>query len=96
MGMREDYQALMEKQLNEWRAQSERFKAGAAQVEAAAKAQFDKNLELLRTKQAEAWEHFHKVKQANEGAWTQFKTNLDSAGAQVKAAIDSMTKTFKP
>lgn len=32
MGMREDYQALMEKQLNEWKAQTERFKAGAAQV----------------------------------------------------------------
>ena len=25
MGMREDYQALMEKQLNEWKAQTERF-----------------------------------------------------------------------
>ena len=34
MGLREDYQALMEKQLNEWKAQTERFKAGAEQIEA--------------------------------------------------------------
>ena len=96
MGMREDYQALMEKQLNEWKVQAERFKAGAAQVEAQAKAQFDRNLELLRSKQAEAWEHFHQLKQANEGAWTQFRTHLDAAGKEIKAAVDSMTKAPKP
>jgi hypothetical protein len=45
MGTREDYQALMEKQLNEWKAQTEHFKAGAAQFEAHAKAQYEKNLE---------------------------------------------------
>jgi hypothetical protein len=39
MGMREDYQALMEKQLSEWKAQTERFQAGAAQMGAEAMAQ---------------------------------------------------------
>jgi 5-methylcytosine-specific restriction endonuclease McrBC regulatory subunit McrC len=96
MSMREDYQALMEKQLNEWKAQTERFKASAGQFEAQAKAQFDKNLELLRAKQAEAWEHFHKLKIANEAAWAQFKTHVDAAGAEVKAAVERMTRTHKP
>ncbi len=95
MSMREDYQALMEKQLNEWKAQAERLKAGAGQFEAQAKAQFDKNLELLRTKQAEAWEHFHKLKDANESAWAQFKTHVDAAGAEVKSTVERMMKSFK-
>lgn len=96
MSMREDYQALMEKQLHEWKLQTERFKTGAEHFEAQAKAQFDKNLELLRSKQAEAWDRLHQMKTANENAWAQFKTHVDTAGAEVKAAVDSLMKSFKP
>jgi hypothetical protein len=52
MGIREDYQTLMEKQLNEWKAQTERFKAGAEQIEAHTKVQYEKHLETLRATQA--------------------------------------------
>ena len=95
MGFREDYQALMEKQLNEWKAQTERFKAGAAQFEAHAKAQYEKNLELLRAKQAEAWENFYTLKNANEGAWSQFKAHMDKAGQEVKAAVEDFAAKLK-
>jgi len=95
MGMREEYQAVMEKQLNEWKAQTERFKAGAEQMGAQAKAQYEKNLENLHAKQAEAWENFYKLKAANESAWGQFKAHMDKAGEEVKAAVDRLTTTFK-
>jgi len=62
MGIREDYQALMEKQLNEWKAQTETLKVGAVQMETQAKAQYEKNLELLHAKQEEAWDNFYKLK----------------------------------
>ena len=96
MGMREDYQALMEKQLNEWKAQGERFKAAAEQFEAQAKQRFEENLALVRAKQAQAWEHFNTLKGANEGAWTEFKSHMDKAGNDVKAAMESLAKVFKP
>ena len=96
MGMREEYQALMEKQLGEWKVQAERFKAGAQALEAQAKTQFDTHLELLRTKQAEAWDHLGNMKKANEGAWAEFKTHVDKAGAEVKAAVETMATKFKP
>ena len=95
MGMREDYQALMEKQLNAWKAQTEVFKAASEQIEGHAKAQYEKNLEMLRAKQKEAWEYFDKLKGANEGAWAQFKSHLDKAGAEVKGAVETMTTKFK-
>jgi hypothetical protein len=95
MGMREDYQALMERQLNAWKAQTESFKASAAQIEAHTKAQFEKNLETLRAKQTEAWEYFYKLKGANASAWAQFKVHLDKAGEEVKDAVESMTTKFK-
>ena len=95
MGTREDYQALMEKQLNEWKAQTERFKAGAAQIEAQAKAQYEKNLELLRAKQAEAWENFYTLKGANESTWAQFKAHMDKAGEEVKVAVEQFAAKLK-
>jgi hypothetical protein len=95
MGLREDYQSLMEKQLNEWKAQLERFKAGAEQIQAHTKAQYETHLETLRAAQAEAWQNFDKLKSANEGAWTEFKAHMDKAGAEVKAAMESMTAGLK-
>jgi hypothetical protein len=95
METREHYQALMEKQLNEWKAQTELFKAGTQQIEAHAKAQYEKNLEVLRAKQAEAWENFYKLKGANESAWGQFKAHMEEAGREVKAAVEGMTTKFK-
>jgi len=96
MGLREDYQALIEKQLNEWRAQSDRFKAGAEQMEANARIQYEKNLELLRATQAQAWDNFHKLKGANESTWEQWKAHMDQAGEEVKSAVHRMTSHFKP
>jgi hypothetical protein len=74
MGIREEYQALLERQLNEWKAYPERIKAEADQLEAQAKAQFDKQLELIRAKQNEAWDNFLKLKGASEDTWSQWKS----------------------
>jgi len=95
MGIREDYKSLREKQLNEGKAQTERFKATAAQMEAQARAQYEKNLEALHAKQEEAWEHFRKLKSANESAWVQFKAHMDKTGEEVKSAVERMTTKFK-
>jgi len=95
MGLREDYQTQMEKKLNEWQAQTERFKAGAERIEAHAKVQYEKNLERLRATEADAWENFNKLKSASETAWTEFRTHMDKAGGEVKAAVERMTTSFK-
>jgi hypothetical protein len=95
MALRDDYQSLMEKQLHEWKAQTERFKAGAEQIEAHIKVQYEKNLETLRVAQADAWENFSKLKNANENAWAEFKAHMEKSGEEVKAAVDRMTTHLK-
>lgn len=94
MGIREDYQAFMEKQLNDWKVQTERFKAGAEEVEAKAKVQYEKNLQVLHTKQEEAWANFHKMQNSSEGAWEQFKTGMDKAGQDIKEAAERVGSNF--
>lgn len=96
MGTREDYQAVMETQLNQWKAQTERFLAGVAQMAAPAKAEYEKNLALLQAKQDEAWENFHKLTNASDGGpWDQFKASMDKASGDLRAAGEHMTAQFK-
>ena len=96
MGIKEDYQALVEKQLNQWKAQTERFQAGAAQMGAQAKAQYEKNLALLQAKQEEAWANFHKLTNASDGGpWEQYKANMEKASAELKEAAERVTTQFK-
>ena len=95
MGPREDYQTLMEKQLNGWKAQTERFKAGAAQIEAHSKVQYEKCLETLRATQAAAWDNFNKLKSANESTYAESKALMHKASGEVMAAVERMTTNFK-
>ena len=95
MGMREDYQALMEKRLNEWKAQADRIKADAESMQAHMKAQYEAGLKMLQARQNEAWDNFHKLKDANEATWAQVKAHMDSAGEQVKKAMEAVTSRFK-
>jgi hypothetical protein len=95
MGMREEYQALLERQLNEWKTYTERLKSQGDQFGAEAKAQFDKQLEVIRTKQNEAWENFSKLKAAAEDDWAQWKSKVDKAWDEMKAASDQLTDQFR-
>ena len=95
MELREDYQKLMEKQLNDWKAQAERFKAGLETIEAHNRVMYDKQLEILRVTHADAWESFTKLKSANESTWLEFKAHMEKAGREVQAAVDGMTTSFK-
>jgi vancomycin resistance protein YoaR len=89
MAIREEYLALLERQLNDGKAYTERIKAKADQLEAQANAQFDKQLELIRAKQNEAWDNFLKLKGTSEDTWSQWKS-LDKAWDAMKAAADGL------
>jgi hypothetical protein len=95
MGAREEYQTLMERQLNEWKSNTERLKAQADQLEGAVKTQFDQQLELMRAKQNEAWDNFSKLKAAGDDAWEQWKGKLDKAWNDMKAASDRLADQFR-
>jgi hypothetical protein len=94
MGIREEYQALIERQLADWKTYTERLKGQADQFGAQAKTQFDQQLELLRTKQNEAWDNLSKLRGAAEEDWAKWKSQLDKAWDDMKAASDRLTEQF--
>ena len=69
MDIWKEYQALVERQLNEWKAYAEKLKKHSSELEAQARRQFDQQLELIRAKQAEVREHFNKLKATGEEGW---------------------------
>jgi hypothetical protein len=95
MELREVYQKLLEKQLNDWKAQAGRFDAGGEKIEAHNKGLYDRHLELLRVTQEDAWESFTKLKSANESTWSESKAHMENAVRELQAAVDSMTTSFK-
>jgi hypothetical protein len=94
MTAREDYQKLMQKNLDEWKAATEKYKAGAGKIEADARANYDKGLAFLHARHEDAWTNFNKMKAASESNWEQFKSNVDKAGADLKAAGEKMAAQF--
>jgi hypothetical protein len=95
MDIRKEYQALVEKQLNEWKAYAEKLKKHSAELEAQAGRQFDQQLEHIRTKQAEVSEHFSKLKAASEETWAQWKGQMDKAWDEMRKASDRLTEQFR-
>jgi hypothetical protein len=95
MSMREEYQALIERQLNEWKTYTERLKSQADQLGAQAKAQFEKQLEVIRAKQNEALENFSRLKAAAADDWAQWKSKLDKAWDEMTVASDRLIDQFR-
>jgi len=95
MGIREEYQAFMERQLNEWKTYTERLKTQADHLGAQTKAQFNQQLESMRAKQKEAWDKLSKLKGAAEDDWAQLKSKLDKAWDEMKAGADRLTDQFR-
>jgi hypothetical protein len=93
--IREDYQALTEKQLNAWKAQTEQFRADAIHIEAQARLEYNHALARLHAKQKEAWDNFDRMKNASGSAWEELKSGMDKAGAELREAAERMTMKFK-
>ena len=95
MGTREDYQAVMETQSNQWKAQTERVKPGSRRWGRRPRPSTRK-ISRLQAKQEEAWENFHKLTNASDGGpWEQFRANMDKASGELKAAGERITKQFR-
>ena len=81
MGIREDYQALMEKQLNEWKAQPKPSNPAPKSSNPAPRLNMRKCWRRYAPARRRQWENFGKVKGSNEAAWAEFKAHMDKAGA---------------
>jgi uncharacterized protein YktB (UPF0637 family) len=95
MNKREEYLALMEKQLGEWKEKIEPLLAEAEQWEVRVKRQYEANIEALHAKRKEALQHLSDLRQANDESWAQIKSNTDASWEALKEMTERLRTVKK-
>jgi hypothetical protein len=92
---RKAYEAKLDAQLDEWKAQIALLKARADKGKAEAKIEYYKAIEALQYKQNEAGRKLRELRTAGDEAWEDLKTGAEKAWAEVRTAFHEATSKFK-
>ena len=95
METKDEYKARIDAQLKEWSAKIAEMKAKADVAEANIKAEYQKQVELLRIKKAETQAKLEELKKTGDDAWETIKAGLDHAAHDLKTAINNAVSKFK-
>jgi uncharacterized coiled-coil DUF342 family protein len=95
MSKRDDYVRKMHSKLDEWNADIDRLAAKAGEIKAEARAEYDKQIQDLRSKRADAKKKLEDAEKAGEDAWEDLKGGLELAWKAVGEAFDSAKSRFR-
>lgn len=95
MGKREAYQEKMEAQFREWGAKIAQLRAGVDQVEAGARQEYHRQLELLRAKQEAAQKKLQDLKRESEATWSGLVAGVEAAWNDLRKSLDEAVSRFK-
>lgn len=95
MEIRKEYQALVERQLNEWKAYAEKLRKHTGELETQARREFEHQLDLIRAKEVDVREHFKRLKATGEESWAGLKVELDKAWDEMRRASDRLLEQFR-
>jgi hypothetical protein len=95
MSTKDEFVRKMHAKLDQWNAEIDALSAKADQTEASARAEFHKQLEVLRSKGDQARGKLGEVESASEGAWQDLKAGVELAWESVSEAVRSATARFK-
>ncbi|MCC5925846.1 MAG: coiled coil domain-containing protein [Bacteroidetes bacterium] len=88
MDTKEAYAEKFMGQINQWKAEIEKFKGKAQEASGDAKINYSKEIETLEEKVAEAEGHLQKMQRAGEDTWVELRENAQKSW-------DELTTRFK-
>lgn len=88
MSERDAYIDKMKAKLDEWNAEIDRFSAKAEGVQADAKLEYDRQIEVIKKQRDEVRQHLNNLQAASDSAWEDMRKGAD-------AAWENMANTFK-
>ncbi|MBU1396471.1 MAG: hypothetical protein KKE84_10090 [Gammaproteobacteria bacterium] len=95
MSTKEEFVRKMHAKLDQWNAEIDALSAKANAAEAGARAEYHKQLEVLRSNRDHARSKLNEVESASEGAWQDLKAGVELAWESVSEAVRSATARFK-
>ena len=94
MSEKDDYVSRMNAQLDAWNKQAQEWQEKAKQAQAGQRAEYEKQLEILRQRRDEAVEQMRKVQQASGDAWLELMKGSDQAWNSMREAYEKASERF--
>ncbi len=95
MSTKEEFVREMHSKLDQWNAEIDVLAAKARVAEAQARADYQRQLEELRSERDKARQKLEALESASEGAWQDLKDGVERAWDSVSQAVRSATSRFK-
>jgi len=96
MTKRDEYVEKMKAQLDQWNGEIAKWEAKAAEAQAGARAEYDKQLEALRQHRDQALYQMKLMQSAAGDAWMEMMRGTDEAWARMREAFDKASSHFRP
>jgi uncharacterized coiled-coil DUF342 family protein len=81
--------------LDEWNAEIDTLKTKADKAEADSRVEYQKQIDNLRDKRAQAEQKLNEVREAGAGAWEDLKAGAQGAWDSMEEALKSARSKFK-
>ncbi len=95
MNEKELHQQKKKAQLDEWKAEVDKFKAKASGASADAQLELNKQIKVLEGKLEEGKTRLAEIADASEDAWESIKEGVESAWDSMKSAFSDAAAKFK-
>ncbi len=95
MSEKESYQKKLDAKLKEWNAEIDKLKAKAEAAEADAEIEYQKSIDAIQEKKAEAEQKASELRNAGDSAWEDLKTGIESASKELSDALTEAKSRFK-
>jgi uncharacterized coiled-coil DUF342 family protein len=95
MSAKDEYVRKMHSKLDQANAEIDVLAAKADQAKAEAHAEYDKQIETLRSKRDHAKKRMDELQQSGEGAWEDLKAGVEMAWDALGEAVRSARSRFK-
>lgn len=95
MSAKDAYEKKLRARLDEWNAEVEKLKARAAQLDADAQIEYNRQLDELRLRQQQAEDRLRELRTAGEDAWRDVAEGIEKAWDDLEAAVRDAHARFR-
>jgi len=96
MTSRDEYIEKLKAQLDQWNGEIARWETKTHEVQAEARAEYDKRLEAVRQQREQAMYQLRLIQSAAGDAWLELMRGTDEAWARMREAFDKASSHFHP
>ena len=96
MSKRDEYVETLKTQLDQWSAEIAKWEAKAKDVEAEARAEYDRRLAAVREQREQSLYQLRLLQSAAGDAWMEMMRGTEEAWARMREAFEKASSHFRP